>query len=31
MSQPIVFYDVPSNDTANRIPYSPNMWKTRYG
>lgn len=30
MSQPIVFYDIPTNDSVNRIPYSPNTWKIRY-
>nr|4LMV_A Chain A, Glutathione transferase [Phanerodontia chrysosporium]4LMV_B Chain B, Glutathione transferase [Phanerodontia chrysosporium]4LMV_C Chain C, Glutathione transferase [Phanerodontia chrysosporium]4LMV_D Chain D, Glutathione transferase [Phanerodontia chrysosporium]4LMV_E Chain E, Glutathione transferase [Phanerodontia chrysosporium]4LMV_F Chain F, Glutathione transferase [Phanerodontia chrysosporium] len=29
-SQPIVFYDIPSNDTLKQSPWSPNTWKIRY-
>jgi len=30
MAEPIVFYDIPSNDRINRTAWSPNTWKTRY-
>ncbi|GJF00672.1 glutathione S-transferase [Phanerochaete sordida] len=30
MAEPIVLYDIPSNDRIKRYPWSPNTWKTRY-
>lgn len=30
MAQPIVFYDIPSNERIKHAPWSPNTWKIRY-